>query len=268
MKEIFVCHSFIAKILRWCLQGWCMRHSTLTKREAHWVKNTAGNTPNSTLLHEDFVQLIAPNTTLCDIGCGNGRALESINHSQLSVVGVDINASEIAHARKKFPSHKFLVGKAQELPFEDASFDYVIALGLLGGIEKVTREQIVAEAYRVLKPNGILYVSEFARIEDPSAKTRSGLNWQDRYSNDAPITGEYGSFVVLPKGASKAKSFIAHHFSKQEMLDLVELKELQVVSIEQVEMSSVISGQLRPGWCAWAQKKSPAVSPRTRISQT
>jgi ubiquinone/menaquinone biosynthesis C-methylase UbiE len=231
-----------------------MSHSELTKREAHWVKNKAGNTPAS-LLHTDFIQLIAPKTALCDIGCGNGRALESIDHSQLSVFGIDINSSEIAYAKKKFPSHSFQVGKAEQLPFEDATFEYVIALGLFGGIEKAIRQQIIAEAYRVLKPNGILYISEFARIEDPNAKTSTGLNWHDLYSKDAPSTGEYGSFIVLPKGNSKAKSFIAHHFSEQEMLDLLAFEGLQLVSIKRVEMSSVISGQLRPGWCAWAQKK-------------
>ncbi|XP_066545023.1 2-methoxy-6-polyprenyl-1,4-benzoquinol methylase, mitochondrial isoform X2 [Amia ocellicauda] len=59
----------------------------------------------------------------------------------------------------------WVVGDAEELPFEDDSFDvYSIAFG----IRNVTHiEQALQEAHRVLKPGGRFLCLEFSRISNP-----------------------------------------------------------------------------------------------------
>jgi len=59
----------------------------------------------------------------------------------------------------------WVVGDAMALPFEDASFDvYTISFG----IRNVTRiGDVLAEAFRVLRPGGRLMVLEFSQLPNP-----------------------------------------------------------------------------------------------------
>lgn len=79
---------------------------------------------------------------------------------------------------------EWICGDAMALPFEDVSFDvYTISFG----IRNVTRIQdVIDEAYRVLKPGGRFMVLEFSQIPNPA------LQWAyDRYSfNVIPPLGK------------------------------------------------------------------------------
>ena len=84
---------------------------------------------------------------------------------------LDINGSMLAvgaeRAEKKglTPNLTFVEANAEELPFEDRSFDaYTIAFG----IRNVPRIDVaLSEAYRVLKRGGRLLVLEFSDVEMP-----------------------------------------------------------------------------------------------------
>jgi ubiquinone/menaquinone biosynthesis C-methylase UbiE len=62
---------------------------------------------------------------------------------------------------------------AEELPFEDASFDYVVSTLVLCTVNDPKRA--LAEARRLLKPGGKLVFMEHVRSEDPKL-----ARWQDR----------------------------------------------------------------------------------------
>jgi ubiquinone/menaquinone biosynthesis C-methylase UbiE len=64
-------------------------------------------------------------------------------------------------------------GRAESLPFEDASFDTVVVTFVLCTVKDQTRA--LAEARRVLKPNGVLLFAEHVRAEDQRL-----ARWQDR----------------------------------------------------------------------------------------
>ena len=93
----------------------------------------------------------------------------SLGHAKVTVS--DINREMLAvgaeRARKwRYPSQvEFVPANAEELPFEDASFDaYTIAFG----IRNVPRiDRALSEAHRVLKQGGRLLVLEFSRVEMP-----------------------------------------------------------------------------------------------------
>jgi ubiquinone/menaquinone biosynthesis C-methylase UbiE len=60
------------------------------------------------------------------------------------------------------------IGDARDLPYEDATFDLVLLMGLLYHLtEKAARIKSLKEAFRVLKPNGKIIcevISRFASI--------------------------------------------------------------------------------------------------------
>jgi ubiquinone/menaquinone biosynthesis C-methylase UbiE len=79
-----------------------------------------------------IVQEHAPETFL-DVGCGTGLTYKVLLESNLDplYVGLDITPRFIKLLKKKYPEAQWHVGRAQNLPFPDRSFDMVTCRALL-----------------------------------------------------------------------------------------------------------------------------------------
>lgn len=104
-----------------------------------------------------------------DISCGTG-SLALLAKEQVGpegqVYGIDASEEMIAYAdakaRRAGAEIAFAVSPAQDLPFEDSSFDVVLNTLALHHLPKPSRHESVAEMRRVLKPNGRALVVDFA----------------------------------------------------------------------------------------------------------
>ncbi len=115
-----------------------------------------------------------PGWRVLDVAGGTGdiafRIIEASRRNAHATV-LDINGSMLAvgadrAAKRGLSEHvDFVEANAEELPFDDATFDaYTIAFG----IRNVPRIEVaLQEAYRVLKPGGRLLVLEFSEVEMP-----------------------------------------------------------------------------------------------------
>jgi SAM-dependent methyltransferase len=96
-----------------------------------------------------------------DLGCGSGRSTRILKQMGADVVGVDISSGLISAAKSAAPEIEFVVADAQQLPFEDESFDTVMFS--FNGLDYVNprqrRTKAVQEIHRVLKAAGIFMVS-------------------------------------------------------------------------------------------------------------
>ena len=96
-------------------------------------------------------------TTLLDVGCGGGLFAEALSAQGCEVAGVDVSQRSIRaarrHARGAGVDINYVVARAEELPFADASFDVVCCCDVLEHVDDVG--QTVAESARVLKPGGL-----------------------------------------------------------------------------------------------------------------
>jgi ubiquinone/menaquinone biosynthesis C-methylase UbiE len=82
-------------------------------------------------------------------------------------------------ARDQAPDARVLRAQAEDLPFEDASFDVVVSTLVLCGVESQNRA--LHEVHRVLRPGGRLLFLEHVRSDDPSlARLQDRLNWLNR----------------------------------------------------------------------------------------
>ncbi len=72
------------------------------------------------------------NDSVLDIGCGNGRLLETFGNKKIDYIGVDSSEKLINIAKSRFPNFKFIIGNILELgKIPDINFDYVFCIALL-----------------------------------------------------------------------------------------------------------------------------------------
>ena len=126
---------------------------------------------------------VQPGARVLDVGCGTGALLGKLAQEQaIDCFGVDVEPQMVAVAAGRHPGMDFRVASATDLPFEDATFDAVIACMAFHHFDDKTG--FAVEAARVLRPQGVLYIC------DPNfpAPVRFSINGLFRQMN---TTGEF-----------------------------------------------------------------------------
>ncbi|MGC9516864.1 MAG: class I SAM-dependent methyltransferase [Methanomicrobiales archaeon] len=181
--------------------------------------------PSTVPLDKLFLDKISTDKEILDWGCGWGRIDFELQEKGYTVTGFDIN-SELISISKDFAVNtnskhenkvQFHVANALNLPYDDKSFDVCLMQAFMTTVVDVDdRSSVLNEANRVLGEDGIIYMAEFAQSwENPI--------YRDRYLSDFDLTGEKCTFIVTKDGTvNTAEIYRAHHFSEQELRDLIE----------------------------------------------
>src|SRR6516165_324881 len=83
------------------------------------------------------------------------------------------------HVQERTPSALVLRAPAEDLPFEDGSFDTAVSTLVLCGVDDQPRA--LRELRRVLRPGGQLLFIEHVRSDDPrTAHMQDRMNWLNR----------------------------------------------------------------------------------------
>jgi ubiquinone/menaquinone biosynthesis C-methylase UbiE len=127
--------------------------------------------------------LAEANGSVLEIGAGTGLNLAHYNGRIESLVLTEPEPAMLRRlqkkAREEAPLATILRAPAEDLPFEDDSFDTVIATLVLCGVDDQARS--VREIRRVLKPGGRLLFLEHVRSDDPAlARFQDRMNWLNR----------------------------------------------------------------------------------------
>lgn len=99
-----------------------------------------------------------------DLGCGTGAGCEILAEKAREVVGVDTSHASITIAKKSsMPSNvSFKLVIEGQLPFENESFDVIIANNLIERLYNPA--EIMKKASRILKPGGLMIVCTVNRL--------------------------------------------------------------------------------------------------------
>ena len=97
---------------------------------------------------------------ILDVGCGAGGLARVLAAEGAQVTGIDPNPKAILDARNLVPAASFEQASAEELPFEGGAFDAVFVVNTLHHVPLAAMDRSLAEAARVIRPNGLLIVIE------------------------------------------------------------------------------------------------------------
>jgi len=114
----------------------------------------------------------ASGKTVLDIGCGCGGAAMHLikSHGAKSVLGIDIESLVIKRAEELAVKYdlsnlaKFRYVKPGPLDIPDESVDLVFSKEVFLHIPN--KDDLIKDIYRVLKPGGLIAVSDWMRIDD------------------------------------------------------------------------------------------------------
>jgi len=101
------------------------------------------------------------NKKILELGCSTGNLAKLIINMDINeYYGIDISKKYIQIASQNVPKGKFLHMGASKLDFKDESFDMLIINSVLHHIDNQTGLDCFKEAFRVLKKNGKIIISE------------------------------------------------------------------------------------------------------------
>ncbi|MEZ5394844.1 MAG: class I SAM-dependent methyltransferase [Bryobacterales bacterium] len=118
---------------------------------------------------------LQPGMRALDLGCGPGTLAQAALaiEPEARLVGLDPDVSMLRHAHTQTAGKaSWVAGFAQALPFPDATFDRVTMTLMLHHMKRQTKQAGLAEALRVLRPGGRLFVTDWT---EPKGSARLGF---------------------------------------------------------------------------------------------
>jgi tRNA (uracil-5-)-methyltransferase TRM9 len=169
---------------------------------------------------ESFVENGDEVALALDVGCGNGRHVETLQQRADRVLGVDVSRSLLDAARKRIPDAGLLLGDAARLPIATGSVDLAVYVATLHHLP--SREARIAS------------LDELARVLDPAGEALVSA-WSiahDRF--DAPANAETGFDTTvewtLPGGETVPRFY--HIYAPAEFRADVASSDLALVEFE------------------------------------
>lgn len=160
---------------------------------------------------------------MIDLGCGTGRVAVPLALAGHDVTGVDLSLPMLAVAASKASVGlrvRWAVGNIAELSaFRDGVFDAAVCLfstlGMVAGA--VNRRRAVAEAFRVLRPDGRYVVH--AHLVGHHLATRAGRRLWLRDRCARLLRRRDAGDVAMPAGPGGG--WTMHLFTRRELVNLL-----------------------------------------------
>jgi ubiquinone/menaquinone biosynthesis C-methylase UbiE len=134
-------------------------------------------------------QLLHPGMKVVELGCGTATLTDVLHQKGVAIIGCDVSEVAIGRGREKYPHLNLSVQNAEQLPWEDESFDAVLSFDVLEHL--FNPDQHLAEVYRVLKSGGYYLFqtpNKWVNVIYETMKTHS-LTWR-RYHPSLHSAGQ------------------------------------------------------------------------------
>lgn len=125
--------------------------------EALW--NELAGKPFDRLILRWFAERLPANEPVIEIGSGPGEVSAFLQSQGVDCLATDISSEMVAVGRTYFSKVEFDVQDFFNLTYPDASFSGVVAFYAIVNLEPAEVRPVLAEAWRVLKPGGLLMLA-------------------------------------------------------------------------------------------------------------
>jgi len=112
------------------------------------------------------------NKKILDVGAGTGRLALSLFNAGADVTALDVSFEMLKMLSNKNKKIETKIGDADNLPFNSSSFDFVTAAFVVVHLKNPL--SFFDEAYRVLKDDGKLIITNINQKEAPEVRTKKG----------------------------------------------------------------------------------------------
>ena len=108
---------------------------------------------------DEFIDLVAKNGKILDIGCGTGTDAGYMASKGFEIIGIDLSEEMLKAAKKKFPHIDFRIADMRKLTFDKEQFDGIFTAFSLFHLPKKDVPNVLKNLYDFLKPNGPIYIT-------------------------------------------------------------------------------------------------------------
>jgi len=178
---------------------------SLDEQTQYWNGEGAAKNFSHPVPLQELRALLEPGAAILDYGCGYGRVCGQLGQAGFRrVIGVDISASLLERGQRENPGLDLRLVCGRPLPFPDASFDACLLMAVLTCIATDFGAQaLLREATRLLRPGGLLFVSDY-----PLQHDQRNI---ERYRKDEP---EFGLYGVFRSGGAICRHYPPEHLDR------------------------------------------------------
>lgn len=197
---------------------------TLDNQFEYWDSVSSSKTFTHPVDIDRFHSVVSSKANILDFGCGYGRTCDELYRLGFrNIIGVDSSQMMIERGYKEYPHLNLQTLKNNNIPYDQDAFDAIILFAVLTCIPTNEGQRaLISEIYRVLRPGGIIYISDYW-LQSNERNFNRYDKFKDKY-------GIYGVFE-LPEGT------IVRHHDKDWILSLlgdfitVELFDIEVATM-------------------------------------
>ncbi len=207
--------------------------------EREWLRMERHRSEFAVTLRALQEHLPQPPARVLDCGSGPGRYAIALAEQGYDVTLFDLSPDQLSIARARSAEagvtlSGFDLGTATDLSrYPDESFDAVLLMGpLYHLLEAEARTTALAEAYRVLKPGGWLFVAFISRY---AAHIDAIANYPDQAPGDSEDYHLAAATGIVPPSADGSVTFVAYEAHPAEVRPLCRSVGLEVISVVAVE---------------------------------
>lgn len=138
---------------------------------------------NETRYNEEFAKFVRDLvaslncSSVLEIGCGTGIDLR-LFPEQTKIYGLDLNDTALQIAKNNMPNAEFKKGSITDMPFDEASIDFVFTHQLLNYLDDDTLDRGISEMYRVAKK----YIMNCEMFSESESQIDNNCKFRNMYN--------------------------------------------------------------------------------------
>lgn len=121
--------------------------------------------------------------SVLELACGSANDYRSLANYGiarfLDYTGVDLNDRNIANAKARFSDVDFEVGSILDLPYDDGSFDYVLAFDIFEHLSLSAMEQAMSEAMRLARKGLVFAFFIMTDAPEHNQRPKRSYHWNE-----------------------------------------------------------------------------------------